>query len=90
MTRTSPNTSTITGRSTSGNAPLGPFAKAEENPILERCGSVTGTGHSCMLRSPGGELLICYHGRTKETGNDRVGFISPASITEDHRLVIRP
>lgn len=73
-----------------GDAPLGPFAKAEENPILERYGSVTGTGHSCMLRSPEGELLICYHGRTQETGNDRIGFISPAAVTADHRLVVRP
>ena len=73
-----------------GQSPLGPFVKAEENPILERYGDVTGTGHSCMLRSPEGELLICYHGRTETTGQDRVGFISPAEVTPEGRLIIHP
>ena len=73
-----------------GQSPLGPFVKAEENPILERYGDVTGTGHSCMLRSPEGELLICYHGRTEKTGQDRVGFISPAEVTPEGRLIIHP
>ncbi|MDY4139631.1 MAG: glycoside hydrolase family 43 protein [Eubacteriales bacterium] len=73
-----------------GETPLGPFVKAEENPILERHGDVTGTGHSCMLHSPEGELLICYHGRTETTGQDRVGFISPAEVTSEGRLIIHP
>lgn len=73
-----------------GETPLGPFVKAEENPILERHGDVTGTGHSCMLHSPEGELLICYHGRTEKTGQDRVGFISPAEVTSEGRLIIHP
>lgn len=71
-------------------SPLGPYRKAVENPILERYGEVTGTGHSCMFRGPEGEWLICYHGRTEATGQDRVGFISPAEITADGRVVIRP
>ncbi|MGN0763812.1 MAG: glycoside hydrolase family 43 protein [Aristaeellaceae bacterium] len=73
-----------------GKTPLGPFVKAEENPILERYGDVTGTGHSCMLHSPEGELLICYHGRTETTGQDRVGFISPAEVTPEGRIIIHP
>ena len=73
-----------------GETPLGPFVKADENPILERYGDVTGTGHSCMLHSPEGELLICYHGRTETTGQDRVGFISPAEVTPEGRLIIHP
>ena len=73
-----------------GKTPLGPFVKAAENPILERYGDVTGTGHSCMLHSPEGELLICYHGRTEKTGQDRVGFISPAEVTPEGRLIIHP
>lgn len=71
-------------------SPLGPYRKAAENPILERYGEVTGTGHSCMFRGPEGEWLICYHGRTEATGQDRVGFISPAEITADGRVVIHP
>ena len=73
-----------------GKTPLGPFVKAAENPILERYGDVTGTGHSCMLHSPEGQLLICYHGRTETTGQDRVGFISPAEVTPEGRLIIHP
>ena len=73
-----------------GETPLGPFVKADENPILERYGDVTGTGHSCMLHSPEGQLLICYHGRTETTGQDRVGFISPAEVTPEGRLIIHP
>ena len=73
-----------------GQSPLGPFVKAAENPILERYGDVTGTGHSCMLHSPEGELLICYHGRTEKTGQDRVGFISPAEVTPEGRMIIHP
>jgi len=70
--------------------PLGDFVKAPENPVLECYREVTGTGHSCMLKSPEGEWLICYHGRTEATGQDRVGFISPARITEDGKVVILP
>lgn len=69
--------------------PLGPYTKAAENPVLERYGEVTGTGHSCMLEGPAEEMLICYHGRTEKTGQDRVGFISEAEIT-DGRLLIHP
>lgn len=68
--------------------PLGPYVKAAENPILQRGGEITGTGHSCMLTAPSGEMLICYHGRTEKTGQNRVGFISPARMTGEGRLVI--
>lgn len=68
--------------------PLGPYAKAAENPVLQRGGEITGTGHSCMLTGPDGEMMICYHGRTEKTGQNRVGFISPARMTGDGRLVI--
>lgn len=68
--------------------PLGPYAKAAENPVLQRGGEITGTGHSCMLTGPEGEMMICYHGRTEKTGQNRVGFISPARMTGDGRLVI--
>ena len=61
-------------------SPLGPFVKAAENPILERGGEVTGTGHSCLFRTRQGQLLICYHGRTAATGQDRVAFLSPRAL----------
>ena len=68
--------------------PLGPYAKAEETPILERSRHVTGTGHSCMFRTTDGTLMICYHGRTRATGRDRIAFISPAHFTPDGKLIV--
>lgn len=68
--------------------PLGPYTKAAENPILERGREVTGTGHSCFFSTPDGALMICYHGRTEQTGQDRIGFISPARITDEGRLAV--
>lgn len=68
--------------------PLGPYAKAEENPILERSRHVTGTGHSCMFRTTDGTLMICYHGRTRATGRDRIAFITPAHFTPDGKLIV--
>ena len=70
--------------------PLGDYVKAPENPVLECYREVSGTGHSYMLQSPEGELLICYHGRTEATGQDRVGFISPARFTEAGKLEMLP
>ena len=66
--------------------PLGPYIKAAENPILERKGEITGTGHSCMFKNRHGDWMICYHGRTEKTGQDRIGFISPVKISEDGKL----
>lgn len=68
--------------------PLGPYVKAAENPILERSAQITGPGHSCMFHATDRQLMICYHGYTEKSGKRRVGFISPAHITEDGRLVI--
>lgn len=73
-----------------GDAPLGTFVKAAENPVLECYADVTGTGHSCMLEGPDGELLICYHGRTEATGQARVGFISLAEAGAGGTLRILP
>lgn len=69
-------------------SPLGPYVKAPENPILERGGHITGTGHSCMTHLADGSMAIVYHGRTKETGNARIGFLSPARVDADGRLKI--
>ena len=69
-------------------SPLGKYVKAAENPILERCREITGTGHSCMFTNQDGEWMICYHGRTEKTGQDRIGFISPARISGDGKLSV--
>lgn len=75
------------GYATASN-PLGPYTKAAENPILQRGGPVTGTGHSCLFRAPDDSLMICYHGRTEVTGEDRIAFLAPVQITGDGRMQV--
>lgn len=65
--------------------PLGPFTKAENNPVLQKNtsqgGIVTGTGHNSVIRSKNGKQMYCvYHGRTTKTGNARVVFIDKMNI----------
>lgn len=73
-------------------SPLGPFVKADNNPVLEKNvaqgGIVTGTGHNSMTISPDGKKLCVYHGRTSETGDNRVVFIDEMEVTEDGKLVV--
>lgn len=61
-------------------SPLGPYTKAAHNPVLEKNtakgGIVTGVGHNSITWSRDGKQFYCvYHGRTAQTGNDRVVFI---------------
>ena len=65
--------------------PLGPYTKANNNPVLEKNvekgGIVTGTGHNSVVRSQNGKQMYCvYHGRTKKTGNARLVFIDKMNI----------
>jgi GH43 family beta-xylosidase len=72
-------------------SPLGPFQKANNNPVLqkntENGGDVTGTGHNMVL-SIDGKLYCVYHGRTQETGNRRIVFLDPMEILPDGRIQI--
>ena len=78
------------GYATSKN-PLGPFAKADNNPVLqknvEEGGVVTGTGHN-MVFTVAGKRYCVYHGRTAKTGDQRVVFIDPMEILPDGKLVV--
>lgn len=74
-------------------SPLGPFTKASNNPVLQKNtgkgGNVTGTGHNSVTYSPDSSEMLCvYHGRTSETGDERVVFIDRMQILEDGRLVV--
>lgn len=73
-------------------SPLGPYTKAENNPILEKNvengGNVTGTGHNMILTLNDGQMLCVYHARTSETGDNRVAFIDPMEILDDGTLVV--
>lgn len=73
--------------------PLGPFVKAENNPVLEKNtaigGDVTGTGHNMMFRSKDGQkMYTVYHGRTQKTGDERVVFIDEMKIDENGVLSV--
>lgn len=74
------------------DSPLGPFVKAENNPVLEKNteqgGEVTGTGHNMVLNLGKGGMYCVYHGRTSVTGDKRVVFIDPMEITKDGKLVV--
>ena len=75
------------------SAPLGPYQKADNNPILEKNinkgGDVTGTGHNSLVFSKDStEIYVVYHGRTKSTGDERVVFIDRLEILENGKLHI--
>lgn len=71
------------GYATSAN-PLGPFQKADNNPVIEKNidkgGDVTGTGHNMVLTLDDGQMLCVYHARTQKTGDDRVVFIDKIEV----------
>ncbi len=88
------------GYATSEN-PLGPWIKAEENPILKAnmAIGVSGPGHNSFAYSPNGEeLFIIYHAHTfpdKPSGNravyiDRVYFINGKMIIEGPTTAPQP
>lgn len=67
-------------------SPLGPFIKANNNPVIEkndnRGGNVTGTGH-CMVLNLEDTFLCVYHARTTKTGDERVVFMDEMTIDTD-------
>lgn len=73
--------------------PLGPFKKADNNPVLEKNtdmgGVVSGTGHNSITRSKDGKEMYCvYHGRTTRTGQERVVFIDRMDIDKNGLLEV--
>lgn len=74
-------------------SPLGPFQKANNNPVLQKNtdkgGVVTGTGHNSVVFSPNGKEMFCvYHARTTATGDERVVFIDRMKILKDGTLTV--
>ena len=73
--------------------PLGPYTKSGNNPVLQKNtgqgGVVSGTGHNSITWSPDGKEMFCvYHGRTTETGDQRVVFIDRMKILNDGTLQV--
>lgn len=76
------------GYATSSN-PLGMFEKSPLNPILQKKGNVSGTGHNSVTWSPDGRQMLCvYHGRTQKTGRERVVFIDKMNFDKSGNLVV--
>ena len=76
-----------------GPTALGPFTKAQNNPILEKNtdsgGVVTGTGHNSLVFLKNPERIYCvYHGRTKESSNERVVFIDKLKVLNNGTLEV--
>lgn len=82
------------GYATASN-PLGPYKKAKNNPVLQKNtmngGNVTGTGHNSIAYSPDGKQMFCvYHGRTTETGKERLVFIDKMEVKDGVITVFGP
>ncbi len=81
------------GYATSDN-PLGPFTKAENNPVLQEnvsCGGqVMGTGHNMVLAMPDGQRYCVYHGRMADNPDERVVLIDKLNIDEEGVTVEGP
>lgn len=76
-----------------GDNPLGPFTKAANNPVLQKNidqgGDVTGTGHNMVLfNADSSKMYTVYHGRTTQSGDNRVVFIDEMHINEQGLLIV--
>lgn len=73
-----------------GKSPLGPFRKADNNPVLQenvsKGGTVMGTGHNMVITMPDSSLLTVYHGRMSDNPGERVVLMDPISVDKDGRL----
>lgn len=68
-------------------SPLGPFTRAEHNPILRRADGLFGPGHGCAIRDGDGQWWFVYHQkRTARREWDRFICIDPLRFDEQGRL----
>ncbi len=67
-----------------GDNPLGPFRKADNNPVLQenvsRGGTVMGTGHNMVITMPDGQHYCVYHGRMNTNPKERVVLMDKLHI----------
>jgi beta-xylosidase len=74
------------------SSPLGPWAKAKENPVLHQTATVKGPGHNAVIPSPDGKELFCiYHEIVTKPQWDRNLAIDRMKITDlpDGRVKLR-
>lgn len=79
------------GYATSKN-PLGPFKKAQNNPVLQenvsKGGVVMGTGHNMIITLKDGTRYCVYHGRMSDNPNERVVLMDKMNIDEEGILTV--
>ena len=75
-----------------GDNPLGPFQKAQNNPVLQenvsRGGTVMGTGHKMVITMPDGNRYCVYHGRMSDNPDERVVLMNRMDISQDGILTV--
>ncbi|OHB66684.1 MAG: hypothetical protein A2V70_14260 [Planctomycetes bacterium RBG_13_63_9] len=69
------------------NSPLGPFTRADHNPILHRSEGLFGPGHGCAIRDRAGHWWFVYHQkRTDRREWNRFICLDPLRFDEAGRL----
>ena len=72
------------------DSPMGPFVKAEKNPILKGYGKVKGAGHHSVVKVPGkDQWYIAYHRFKIPDGNgyNRETCISPMRFDKEGNIL---
>lgn len=65
-------------------SPMGPWAKFERNPILQKPDTLVGAGHSAMFRDKAGQLKIVFHAHhDKRNIHPRAMYIADVIFTND-------
>lgn len=68
-------------------SPLGPFTRADNNPIIQRSDGLFGPGHGCAIRDDGGQWWHVYHQkRTARVEWDRFICLDPLRFDEQGLL----
>jgi GH43 family beta-xylosidase len=68
-------------------SPLGPFTRAEHNPILHRSEGLFGPGHGCAIRDQADQWWFVYHQkRTARREWDRFICVDPLRFDNQGRL----
>ncbi|MCA9260532.1 MAG: family 43 glycosylhydrolase, partial [Planctomycetales bacterium] len=71
------------------DSPLGPFEKADQNPILKQSGVIRGAGHHSIVQVPDSdEWIIAYHRFRIPGGNgyNRETCLSPLRFDEQGKI----
>jgi beta-xylosidase len=69
-------------------SPLGPFRKAQGNPIAHRNNGIFGPGHHCVVEGPDGKLWMLYHQKNTEK-HDWDRFLALDPIWFDEHGILR-